>query len=120
MSKRSIVHIEIPSNNTEESAKFYSELFDWDTDHTREPVSYTSFAAGNTGGGFPEVGEMYKPGDVLIYIASDDLEADLKKIESLGGTTLVPRMDVQGHGALAIFTDPTGNKVALWKSNSQG
>ena len=67
MSKRSVVHIEIPSSNTKGSAKFYSELFGWETEHTTEPVAYTTFAAGNTGGGFPEVGEMYKPGDVLIY-----------------------------------------------------
>jgi predicted enzyme related to lactoylglutathione lyase len=118
MTKRPVVHIEIPSNNSERSAKFYNEVFGWETEHTAEPVPYTVFEAGNTGGGFPEVGEMYSPGDVLIYVASDDLEADLKKIESLGGSTVVPQMAVEGHGTLAIFTDPTGNKVALWKSNN--
>lgn len=122
MSKRSIVHIEIPSSNREVSAQFYNQLFGWEMNHEDEPVSYTSFSPGNadTGGGFPEIGEMYKPGNVLIYIASDDLETDLKKVESLGGTTIVPRMEVPGHGALAIFSDLTGNKVALWHSTNPG
>ena len=118
MTKRAVVHIEIASKNQAETAKFYHEMFGWETNQTTEPVAYTSFTAENTGGGFPEIGEMYKLGDVVIYIASDDLAADLKKIESLGGKIIMPHMEVPGYGELAFFSDPTGNRVALWKNNS--
>ena len=120
MTKRAVVHIEIPSQNRAESASFYKDLFGWEFQHMPDgSMPYTTFEAGNTGGGFPEVGEMNKPGDVLVYIASDDLEGDLKKIEGLGGKTVMGKTEVPGFGHFAVFTDPTGNRVALWKGNSQ-
>jgi uncharacterized protein len=115
MSKRPIVHIEIPAANRESLGQFYSEMFGWNISHMSEPVPYSMFEGGNIGGGFPDVGEMYQPGDVIVYIGSDDIEADLAKIEELGGKAVTPKMEVPGMGWLAMFTDPTGNRLALWK-----
>jgi hypothetical protein len=121
MSKRSIVHIEIPAKSTQSTGKFYSELFGWEVEHTTEPVPYSMFSAGsNLGGGFPELGDMYKPGDVIVYVESEDIEADLKRIAELGGQPLGEKVEIPGMGWLAFFNDPTGNRLALWKSaNSQ-
>jgi uncharacterized protein len=119
MSKRAIVHVEIPSKNREESAQFYKDMFDWEFEHMPGDMPYTSFTADNTGGGFPELGDMFKPGDVIIYIASDDLEADLGRIEEKGGKTVLSKQEVPGFGHFAIFTDPTGNRVALWKGTAK-
>ncbi len=119
MSKRSIVHVEIPAKDREATAKFYSDLFGWEFEHMAGPEPYTMFKSGNVGGGYPDVGDMYKPGEVLIYISSDDLGADLKKIESRGGHTLVPNMEVGEFGTMAIFTDPAGNRMALWKESQR-
>jgi uncharacterized protein len=115
MKKRSIVHVEIPARNREATAKFYGDLFGWEFQHMAEPEPYTMFTTGNIGGGFPDLSDMYKPGDVLIYIASDDLEADIKKIESQGGKVIAPMIEVGSAGTMAIFTDPAGNRMALWK-----
>ena len=119
MTKRAIVHIEIPASNREEAAQFYQEMFGWDFEHLSGGMPYTTFSSGNVDGGFPDVGEMVKPGDVTLYIASDDLEADLKKIEELGGKTIMGKTEVPGFGHFAIFTDPTGNRVAIWKNAQQ-
>jgi predicted enzyme related to lactoylglutathione lyase len=46
---------------------------------------YVSFqAAGGPGGGFTRVGEQVRPGTIFVYIQTDDIEASLADIESLG------------------------------------
>jgi uncharacterized protein len=117
MGKRSIVHIEIPAKNRETTAKFYGDLFGWEFEHSTQPAPYTTFRAENIGGGFPDIGDQYKPGDVVVYISSDDLDADLKQIEAHGGRALSPKMDVGDMGSLVFFADPARNRVALWKAN---
>jgi hypothetical protein len=34
-------------------------------------------------------------GEPLLYVASEDIDADLRKAESLGGTTVVPKTRTQ-------------------------
>jgi predicted enzyme related to lactoylglutathione lyase len=110
-----IVHVEIPSENQEASGKFYSELFGWQY-HAHPEFDYATFQAeGGPGGGFPKVdGESVTPGNVLVYVGTDDIEASLAKAESLGASTLVPKTEIPGTGWFAIFTDPTGNRMALY------
>jgi hypothetical protein len=114
MSKHNIVHVEIPTANAEESGKFYSQLFGWKITPVPE-MNYTLFEPETgPGGGFTLVGENTKVGDVLIYIDSDDIEADLKKAEKLGAKVLVPKSEIAETGWFAVFTDPTGNMIALY------
>jgi predicted enzyme related to lactoylglutathione lyase len=40
-------------------------------------------------GGFPGVDDNNKPGDVTVYLDSEDIETDLKKIETNGGKTIL-------------------------------
>jgi len=118
MSKRAIVHVEIPSANVEAAGKFYQELFGWKLQHIPE-MNYTMWEDGSgSGGGFPQVSEENPAGQVLVYIDSDDIEADLKKVEKLGGKVLVPKREIPGQGWMGIFQDPTGNVLALYTSMS--
>ena len=119
MTARSIVHIEIPASDREASAGFYAELFGWTYEHFSQPMDYTMFQSGNVSGGFPDIGEYYKPGEVVIYIASQDLAADLDRIQSMGGSLLMPPTEVPGSGWMAMFSDPAGNRLALWKSSAE-
>ena len=122
MSKHSIVHVDFPAHNIEAAGQFYSDLFGWRTQSFPE-WNYTTFEAEpGPGGGFVQVGDAtssagsmsYKPGDVLVYIATDDIDATLAKAESLGGRPLVPKTEIPDMGWFAVFTDPTGNRVGLW------
>lgn len=115
MSKRSIVHIEIPAHKPKEAGQFYADLFGWDIQHMEE-MSYSMFESGNVDGGFPNIDDTYKPGDVIVYIGSDDIEADLKKIESMGGKVVMPRTEIPETGWFAFFEDPSGNTLALYTS----
>lgn len=116
MSKRAIVHIEIPAANREAGAEFYAKLFGWEYQHMNEPAPYTMIETGNVGIGMPDTGEMYAPNDVIVYIDSDDLTADLAQIESLGGKRIGEPIKVGDFGEMAFFTDPTGNRLALWRA----
>src|SRR5215475_11827672 len=107
MEKRPIVHVEIPAKDRLQTARFYAEIFGWDyQDQPESSIPYTMFQTGNTAGGYPEVGDMYKAGEILIYIKSYDLEADLKQIEARGCTVILRDDVVPGFGHLAIFSDP--------------
>jgi len=113
MTKRDIVHVEIPAANRQASAKFYADLFGWEAQHVEE-MKYRMFEGGNVGGGYPEIDENTKAGDVRVYIDSTDIDADLKRIEAAGGKVVYPKTEISDWGSFAMFTDPAGNTLALW------
>ena len=116
MSKRNIVHVEIPAVNVEGAGKFYESLFGWKLQHMPE-MNYTMWDDGSgSGGGFPQVSDENPAGQVLVYIASDDIEADLKKVEKLGGKVLHPKTEIPQMGWYGVFQDPTGNVLAVYTS----
>lgn len=116
MSKRNVVHVEIPAANVAAAASFYEALFGWKIQHAPE-FNYTMWADGSGyGGGFNEVSDTSPVGQVLVYIDSDDIEADLKKVVSLGGSVIQPKMEIPGTGWFGIFKDPTGNVLAVYTS----
>ncbi len=120
MSKRNIVHVEIPSANVEAAGQFYADLFGWKLQNVPE-MNYTMWeAADGSGGGFPEVSAENPVGQVLVYIASDDIEADLKNVKKLGGKVISEKREIPGFGWMGVFQDPTGNVLALYTSMNPG
>ena len=118
MSKRNVVHVEIPAANVETAGKFYHELFDWKLEHVKE-FNYTMREDGSGfGGGFNEANAENPVGLVLVYIHSDDIDADLKKVEKLGGSVVKAKTEIPATGWYAVFKDPTGNTLALYTSVS--
>ena len=114
MSKRNIVHIEIPTHKTQTSREFYESIFDWKMTHD-EAMDYTMWEPAEApGGGFIPTGAEVKPGDILLYIDSPDIDADLKRIKELGGVVIAPKTEIPNTGWFAVFKDPTGNTLALY------
>ena len=115
MTNRNIVHIEIPASGRADLAKFYAEMFGWEVQPMDDKgMPYTVWKAGNQCGGFPDVDLDNRPGEVIVYIDSQDIEADLKKIEARGGKTLQGKTEIPGVAWYAWFADPTGNRMALY------
>jgi predicted enzyme related to lactoylglutathione lyase len=110
---------EIISGDHDRAQKFYSAMFDWAVQADPAMGGYglvdTGAGDGAVGGGIgPSLGE----GDtgVKIYLRVDDLDKYLARAEELGGTRLVPPTELPGgYGSFAIFADPDGNPVGLWK-----
>jgi uncharacterized protein len=118
MANHPIVHVEIPSNEPKQAGEFYSSLFDWKLELDPN-FNYLQFdAQGGPSGAFVQVGEQggtqVSPGKLLVYIHSDDIDATLDKVVSLGGKTVVPKTEIPKMGWFGIFTDPTGNAIGLF------
>jgi predicted enzyme related to lactoylglutathione lyase len=118
MSKRNIVHMELPAADVKGASKFYEDLFGWKMEHAAE-FDYTMWEDGSGyGGGFNKVSEETPAGQVIVYIHSDDIDADLKRVEALGGTVVTPKTEIPGTGWFGQFRDPTGNLLALYTSKN--
>jgi predicted enzyme related to lactoylglutathione lyase len=119
-----VVHFEIIGTGPEKLRTYYGELFGWEFDtsglvseEVSRPDDY-GFVSGNTtrdGTGIPGGvggGTGYDP-HVIFYAGVPDVEAALRKAESLGGIrrmgpSRAPTGLVVGH-----FTDPEGNLVGV-------
>jgi predicted enzyme related to lactoylglutathione lyase len=114
-----VAWFEILSNDHERAQKFYSELFGWTVSDGASMAGYglvdTGAGEGAVGGGIGPA-DNETPAGVKIYMKVDDLDAYLARAEQLGGKKLVPPTPLPGDfGAFAIFVDPDGNQVGLWK-----
>ena len=120
MAAHPIVHVEFPASDPKAASKFYADLFGWKI-QTDPNFDYHMFQAeGGPGGGFVKTGteeaggaQTYKAGEPLLYVASEDIDADLRKAESLGGTTVVPKTQIPQVGWFGVFKDPTGGSPAI-------
>ena len=127
MAAHPIVHIEFPASDPKAASKFYADLFGWQIQTDPNFADYPMFQAeGGPGGGFVKAGTSevggalsYQAGETLLYVASEDIDADLRKAQSLGGTTMVPKTEIPQVGWFGVFKDPTGNKVGLFTSVQQ-
>jgi predicted enzyme related to lactoylglutathione lyase len=122
MKPHPIVHVEIPATDLKEAAEFYSDVFGWEFDHSMD--FYPMFRAeGGPGGGFVHLGDVsHTVGFPLLFLGTEDIEAKLAEIEARGGKTLMPKAAIgenAEHGWWAVFSDPVGNRLALYTSPQQ-
>ena len=106
-----VLHFEI--HGSKELNKFYTDLFDWHVD-TNNPMNYGMV---DTHGGEGGINGGIMPDDdpwVTVYVEVDDLQAYLDKAEKLGGKTLMTPEQV-GPVTIAVFQDPSGNRIGLAK-----
>lgn len=122
MAAAPVVHFEIMGKDGKKLQNFYSKLFDWQLE-MYEQMNYGMAAAagngseagkGSIGGGIGQT-EGGAPGYVTIYAQVSDLQATLKKAESLGGKIIVPPTEVPNVVTFAMFQDPEGNNVGIVK-----
>jgi predicted enzyme related to lactoylglutathione lyase len=119
MTKRSFTHLDITvTENKAATLNFYKNLCGWEI---FEDPQYPSamFSSENLTGGFAPVDENNKIDSMLLYLETEDLDADIAQIESLGGSVVVPKVEVPNFGAYVIVKDPSGNRFGLWKNAPQ-
>jgi predicted enzyme related to lactoylglutathione lyase len=110
---------ELSTGDTDKAGDFYTGLFGWSKNvQQMGPMTYTSFMNGDR-----PAGGMYKPGPELgnvpphwlVYFAVDDTDAKVAQVRELGGTTLLPAMDIPGTGRFAVVQDPQGAAFGIIK-----
>ena len=117
---RPVVHWELWSKEPGKIADFYEKVFDWKIQHIPD-INYRMVETGGDGGingGIMQPQEGPWPGNMAFYIDVDDLEAYNEKILAAGGTVIVPRMEVPNVGAFALFKDPDGRVLGIWKQGA--
>jgi|GEM_PF-246061 len=117
---RPIVWTELAANDPEQSAKFYQDLFDWKHSYMEAPYDYHSFMAGEIGGGFSKIdNQLYSANDTVIFIASEDVEADQTAITNAGGTVEGDVIDIPQIGRMLFWRDLDENRFALFQDISE-
>jgi len=114
-----IVHIEFKSANFPRTADFYARLFDWQTEQNGAGSYMKLNGTGGVSGGWVRADLVQSPGPVA-YLTVDDLEKTLAEVEAAGGRVLVRSQPFAGGGEVALFADPDGNVLGLWRRKSPG
>jgi uncharacterized protein len=103
---RPVVHWELWSENPDQAAEFYQQVFDWNIQH----IPDLKYHVVDTGGGGGINGGIMKPqrgpwpGKLALYIDVDDLDRYAEKIRQAGGKIVVEKMDVySGCGRRSSF-----------------
>ena len=113
-----VAYFEVTSPEPERAQRFYAELFDWVVKPDPEMGGYALVDTGAGDGAVPGgIGAATSADDrgTKVYVRVDDLDAYLARATELGGTALVPPMDLPGgYGRIAVLADPDGNPVGLW------
>ena len=104
--------------DTDAAKTFYTGLFGWETQDAG-PVEETGGYGFFTKGGklIAGYGPQQNPGPPFwsTYLAVEDADLTTKKIESAGGTVVVPPMDVMDAGRMAVYQDPEGVFFSVWQ-----
>jgi len=110
-----VVHFEIAGKDGTKLQEFYRKLFDWkiEVDPAMNYGMVDTGGEGINGGVFQAPAEA--PAYLTFYIQVDDLQAYLDKAVSLGGSVIVPPTPIPNIGAFAMFNDPEGNLLGLFK-----
>ena len=121
---------DLNTRDPQKAAAFYSALLGWDVESRDEgPTPYWVINVDGEGQGgmmpMPEMVPAEVPSFWMPYFGSADLDGDVAKAVSLGGTVLVGRTEVtspapdgvsMGTVAFAVLSDPAGATFALMQA----
>jgi uncharacterized protein len=111
-----VVHFEIPADNPERAAAFYTKAFGWKIQKWGGPTDYWMLTTGEASepginGGILK--RMHPGASTVNTIGVTKLEDSIKAVEGAGGKVVAPKMAVPGIGWLAYCVDPDGNQFGL-------
>lgn len=104
-----IQYIEFRSLDFDRIKNFYTEAFGWE--FTDWGPKYMAFAGTYIEGGFG-FGEPVA-GSIMPIVYSDNPEASLEVVKAAGGEIVLDMFSFPG-GRRFEFTDPDGNRLAVW------
>lgn len=107
-----VVHFEIGCKDSEQTQKFYQEVFDWDIQRNGPSLDIDTKSDLGIQGHMTSLG--HEPHQyVTVYIEVDDIKAYIKKIEKGGGKLMVGPVKLPTGLQFAWFTDVGGNIMGL-------
>ncbi len=107
-----VVHFEIIGKDAPALRDFYQKAFQWQMQAIGGPGDYALVRNAGIGGGIGSCPQGNE-GHVTFYVSVDDIDAALRKVESLGATNLNGPWPIPTGGRIATFADPQGQMVGL-------
>ena len=121
-----VVHFEMPAEDRNRMAKFYTKAFGWQTQmlgpEMNEYVLVTTTEPGENGrpkdpgainGGFYKKSADMPAQYPSVVIAVGDIKEAMKKVTEAGGKVLGEPMEIPGYGLYISFFDTEGNRVSM-------
>ena len=120
-----VVHFEMPYENRDRMAKFYTSAFGWQTQMLGEDMGNYVLAMttesgaegpkrpGAINGGFFPKKPDWPAQHPSVVIAVDDIKTAAKSVRDAGGNVLGEPMEIPGVGKYVSFTDTEGNRVSM-------
>ena len=120
-----VVHFEIPFDDQTRAQKFYEDVFGWQITKYPEMDYYLVTTTpsdenskpkepGAINGGFLKRDPTGEHPVIVIDVPS--LDEHIKKIESAGGKTIMPKIQVGNFGLYARVADTEGNVIGIWQT----
>lgn len=119
--EHTIVHFEIPADNPETLAKFYTELLGWKIEPTEMYEGYWSVSP--TPSKAP--GEVVLRGGMIKrmmpqqmptnYVLVESVADYLAKASGLGAKVVVDKTEIPNMGWFGVLLDPQGNPLGLFE-----
>ena len=111
-----ICYIEIPAEDVEASAAFYSKIFGWSVRTRGDGARAFDDATGAVSGTWVREQSPNNSARMLTYIMVDSISDTSREILSAGGRVVKPYTAIgSSGGAFAIFQDPAGNQLGLYE-----
>jgi len=108
---------ELATKDAGAAKKFYTELFGWKVKASEAAgMDYTEITLGDKPfGGIMQMGEEFgpMPSHWMAYVAVDDVDSTVKRVEELGGKICMPPHDIPHVGRFSVITDPTGANISI-------
>lgn len=117
------VWVDLASTDPAASREFYARLFGWEIEINPDP-QYGGYGRarldGKDAAGIGGVQSPDQPSAWSLYIGTNDAERLGDRVQSAGGTVVMPAFDVGDQGRMAVFRDPTGAFISAWQTTSMG
>ena len=121
-----VVHFEMPAEDRNRMAGFYSNVFGWQTQLLGEEMgNYVTVSTSETdekgrpkmpgaiNGGFYPLSDTMPAQYPSVVISVDDIKESIQKVTKAKGKVLGEPMEIPGVGIYVSFFDTEGNRVSL-------
>jgi predicted enzyme related to lactoylglutathione lyase len=110
-----VTTFEIAGKDLKALGVFYQGAFGWKLGTPQPAYTMVYPTEGGPVAGVLTAQRPGTSGHAMFYVEVADLDAALAKIEGLGGRTVLPTVAVPDGPTIAMFADPEGHVVGLWK-----
>jgi predicted enzyme related to lactoylglutathione lyase len=115
-----VIHFEFAADNPERAAKFYSEVFGWESAKWGGPMDYWLVKTGADGPGIDGGILRYqdKMPRTINSVEVKSVDEYMEKATRSGGKVAKPKMAIPGVGYQAYFLDTEGNVVGVFQPDA--